>query len=139
MAADASQRVQKAMENAFDEIDKAKVRRVQRDMHLCAAKCCDDSTKSAEQVHNCIENCQDSFTSIRGIIAKEFSHFQRKLELCAKKCESDMRDTIPVKATQADVDKYSKQFDSCIVKCADENIDGIPTMLRRLKELLTSF
>lgn len=29
MAADASQRVQKAMENAFDEIDKTKVRRVQ--------------------------------------------------------------------------------------------------------------
>lgn len=44
-----------------------------------------------------------------------------------------------MKASQADAEKYNKQFDSCIIKCADANIDGIPAMLKRIKELLSSY
>ena len=32
----------------------------EKDMHLCAAACCDTQKASIEDVHRCVERCQDS-------------------------------------------------------------------------------
>lgn len=51
-------------------------------------------------------------------------------------CQDEIREQMPATASETDADRYRGQFENCVVKCADTNIDSIPAMMRRIKELI---
>lgn len=61
MAEAAQSRVQSAMKDFINNIDRMKLRGLEREMHLCAANCCADQMASVEEVHRCAEQCQVNY------------------------------------------------------------------------------
>ena len=58
MAEKAQERVQTAIKDFVNNVDKAHLRPMERTMHLCAADCCGDPKASIDEVHRCVERCQ---------------------------------------------------------------------------------
>lgn len=52
-------------------------------------------------------------------------------------CQDEIRDKISPTSTEAEVGNYKKDFEHCVMKCADTHIELIPSMLKRMKEFLT--
>lgn len=51
-------------------------------------------------------------------------------------CQDDVRDRITPTSTETDVGMFKKDFEQCVVKCADTHIDLVPSMLKRIKAVL---
>lgn len=51
-------------------------------------------------------------------------------------CQDEIRDRITPTSTEVEVGTFKKDFEQCVVKCADSHIDLIPSMLKRIKTVL---
>lgn len=51
-------------------------------------------------------------------------------------CQDNIRDKITPSTTEEQIGAFKKDFEQCVVKCADTHIDLIPSMLKRIKEVL---
>ena len=51
-------------------------------------------------------------------------------------CQDQVKDRLPVNATEEDIIKFQPQMETCVIKCADEHIALIPSMMKRMKEVL---
>ncbi|XP_025270769.1 protein FAM136A-like isoform X2 [Camponotus floridanus] len=69
-------RVEDNMTKIVEEIDKTYLRKMQRDMHKCAAQCCENETYSIQKVHNCVENCSSSLNKAQQYVQGEFERVQ---------------------------------------------------------------
>lgn len=58
----------------------------QKDMHLCAAKCCDDKSASIDTVQSCIERCSQPVNRAQRYIHSEMEGFQGRLQRCVMVC-----------------------------------------------------
>lgn len=54
----------------------------QGDMHLCAAKCCDDKNASMDNVQGCIERCSAPVNRAQQYLQKELGEYQGRLQRC---------------------------------------------------------
>lgn len=54
----------------------------QMDMHLCAAKCCDDRSSSIETVQRCVQNCSTGVTKAERYVHHQMQDFQNRLQRC---------------------------------------------------------
>lgn len=54
----------------------------QADMHLCAAKCCDDKNGSIDSVQGCIERCSSPLNRAQQYVQKELGDYQGRLQRC---------------------------------------------------------
>lgn len=43
---------------------------------------------------------------------------------------------MPAEPTDAEIDKYTGQFERCAVKCIDKHVDLIPNLLKSIKTVL---
>lgn len=59
---------------------------LQADMHLCAAKCCDDKTGSIDSVQSCIERCSGPVNRAQQYVQKEMGDYQGRLQRCVMVC-----------------------------------------------------
>ncbi|XP_068622074.1 protein FAM136A isoform X2 [Battus philenor] len=64
-------RIEQEMTKMVNELDKSYLRKMQGDMHRCAAKCCDDTQTSLERVHGCIDNCTTALNNANNYVQKE--------------------------------------------------------------------
>jgi hypothetical protein len=71
---------QAAVKSFVNDVDKNHLRTLEKDMHLCAAKCCDTTTSSIEDVHRCVERCQDSTMRAQQFV-QAISHTLKQLKL----------------------------------------------------------
>lgn len=55
---------------------------VQGEMHLCAAKCCDDKNGSIDTVQGCIERCSAPVNRAQQYVQKELGEYQGRLQRC---------------------------------------------------------
>lgn len=53
-------------------------------------------------------------------------------------CQDTIRDRITPSSTEDQLGTFKKDFEQCVVKCADTHIDLIPSMLKRIKAVLAS-
>lgn len=58
----------------------------QQEMHLCAAKCCDDKNASIDTVQSCIERCSQPVNRAQRYIQSEMEGFQGRLQRCVMVC-----------------------------------------------------
>lgn len=54
----------------------------QKDMHLCSAKCCDDSSSSMDVVQGCIDRCSQPVNRAQQYVQKELGEYQGRLQRC---------------------------------------------------------
>lgn len=53
-------------------------------------------------------------------------------------CQDTIRDRITPSSTEDQLATFKKDFEQCVVKCADTHIDLVPAMLKRIKTVLSS-
>ncbi|GBP88470.1 Protein FAM136A [Eumeta japonica] len=131
-------RVEQEMTKLVNELDKSFLRKMQGDMHRCAAKCCDDMDTSLERVHNCIDNCTSTLNQANNYVQGEMSHFQNRLQRCVMDCNDVARDRLGPDPKQETVDKCMLDFEKCAIKCVDKHVGLIPSMMKTMKSVLAS-
>ncbi|KAJ9579627.1 hypothetical protein L9F63_004706 [Diploptera punctata] len=129
-------RVEEAMTKMVNDVDKLYLRKMQADMHRCAASCCENNDLSVERVHQCVENCSLHLNNAQKYVHGEFEHFQNRLQRCVMQCNDEIRDKMGPKPTDAEVNRYSLDFERCAVKCVDSHIALLPTIMKKMKEVL---
>ncbi|KAL1130698.1 hypothetical protein AAG570_011939 [Ranatra chinensis] len=105
-------------------------------MHRCAARCCDNSIDSMENVHNCVQNCSASLNEAQEYVQTELSSVQNRLQRCVLDCSDSIKDKMGPSPSESEVKRYNADFENCAVKCVDRHVELLPTMLARMKEVL---
>jgi hypothetical protein len=49
---------QDGLRNMLNEVDRVHLRALERDMHLCASRCCESQTATIDDVQDCVRECQ---------------------------------------------------------------------------------
>jgi len=138
MAEAAQGRVQSAIKNFINEIDRAKLRDYERRMHLCAADCCSDSSANVEDVHRCIEKCQAPTQRAQQYVQTELERFQETLSRCVLQCQDDVKDKVGPNTSEPEIRKYRGEFETCAIACCDKNIAKLPNLMEKLKAAFDS-
>lgn len=129
-------KLENALKDSLNEIDLQYTRKIQGDMHRCAAKCCDNSRDSIEKVYNCVQLCSTDFEKVQHFLQAEYNQFQGRLESCILQCRDDAADSLSSNPSASEIAKYKQNYEACIISCANKHIDMLPQFLKRVKEVL---
>ncbi|OXU18110.1 protein FAM136A [Nasonia vitripennis] len=138
MVEEQRRRVEDQMTKMVEEIDKTYLRKMQGDMHRCAAACCDNQTYSVQKVHSCVENCGAPLNKAQQYVQGEFERVQNRLQRCVMECNDKIKDHMGPNPTQSEVDKFSADFEKCATKCVDTYCDLLPALEKTMKKVLGS-
>ncbi|KAF2896379.1 hypothetical protein ILUMI_09794 [Ignelater luminosus] len=130
------QRIEQEMTKMIDELDRNYLRKMQADMHRCAARCCDNSDLSLERVQQCVDTCSTPLNKAQNYVQKEIEHLQNRLQRCVMQCNDDIKDKMGPTPSESDVDKYSLMFENCAISCVDKHVELIPSMMKAMKTVL---
>ncbi|XP_059613762.1 protein FAM136A [Phlebotomus argentipes] len=136
MIEEQKQRVEQEITKLVDDVDKSYLRKMQADMHLCAAKCCENTSSSIDVVQGCVQKCSVPVTKAERYIHKELNDFQGRLQRCVMQCNDDIKTQMPVEPTDDEIAKYTTKFERCAVQCVNKNLDLIPNLLKTMKSVL---
>ncbi|KAL5022608.1 hypothetical protein ScPMuIL_001763 [Solemya velum] len=133
---DAQARVQKAVTSMFQDLDKDVIRKMQADMYLCSAKCCENMSARVEDVQGCIDRCSEKLNKTQTFVQNELQMYQDRLQRCAMDCQDKARDGVGSNTTENEITKFRGEMEKCVVKCADTHINLLPAMYKRMKEIV---
>lgn len=85
------QRIEQEMTKMINDLDLQYLRKMQADMHRCAANCCVNRNVSLERVQKCVDNCSATINWAQTYVQKEFEIFQNRLQRCVMDCNDDVR------------------------------------------------
>ncbi|KAG8440888.1 hypothetical protein GDO86_006574 [Hymenochirus boettgeri] len=102
-------------------------------MFRCSAQCCENESASMQQVHNCIERCHTPLAQAQSLVTNELERFQDRLSRCTMNCNDKAKDSFDSGSKEAQVKAL---LDSCVSKCAEEHMNLIPSMTRKMKDAL---
>jgi len=134
MAEQAQERVQTGIKNFVNDVDKSHLRPMEKKMHLCAADCCSDPKASIDEVHRCVERCQDGVGRAQKYVQSELERFQETLHRCVLSCQDEVKDKVTPTTSDSDIAKYQKEFELCAIKCCDKNVDKLPGLTEKVKQ-----
>jgi len=95
-------------------------------MHLCAANCCSDQRGNIDSVQNCIEHCTTPLLNAQDCLQHELGQFQGHLQSCIMECNNSVQNR-----------GNTSHYEKCMVKCVDQHIAMIPTMMKAIQEVLS--
>ncbi|XP_034950349.1 protein FAM136A-like [Chelonus insularis] len=131
-------RVEDNMTRIVEEIDKSYLRKMQADMHRCAANCCENQSLSLQRVQQCIETCSISLNNAQQYVQSEFERSQNRLQRCIMECNDSIKDKMSHDPSQDEVNRLSEDFEKCATKCVDSYCDLLPTLEKSIKKTLSS-
>lgn len=131
------QRIEQEMTKMVDQIDKEYLRKMQANMHRCAAKCCDNTDISLERIQQCVESCSTPLNQSQNYVQKEIEHLQSRLQRCVMQCNDEAKDKMGPNPSEGEIDKYTLMFENCAVKCVDTHIGLIPSIMKAMKTVLS--
>ncbi|KAF7995841.1 hypothetical protein HCN44_006948 [Aphidius gifuensis] len=138
MVEEQRKRVEDAMSKIVEDIDKSHLRKIQGDMHRCAAKCCDNKSYNSQKVQSCVENCSGPLNRAQQYIQTEFERAQNRLQRCVMECNDSIRDKMGPNPSQDEVNSLSEDFEKCATKCVDTYVGLLPALQSAMKKALQS-
>lgn len=109
---------------------------LQAEMHLCAAKCCEDKHGSIDSVQGCIERCSAPVNRAQQYVQKELGEYQGRLQRCVMQCNDEIKLEMPANPNEEEISKYTSKFERCAVQCVDKNIEILPKLFKTIKSVL---
>ncbi|XP_057675809.1 protein FAM136A [Corythoichthys intestinalis] len=128
-------RVQAVVEEMVQSLERDHIRKMQARMFKCSAECCDRSTDSMVQVHQCIDRCHAPLAKAQGLVTSELEKFQDRLARCTMHCNDKAKDLFDSGAKEPAVRSLMER---CVGSCVDDHLNLIPSMTRRIQENLDS-
>ncbi|XP_076160755.1 protein FAM136A-like [Ptiloglossa arizonensis] len=138
MIEEQKKRVEKNWNEMMENIYKSHIRKMQGDMHKCAADCCDNEIYSKQKVHNCIENCNSSLIKAEIYINEQFQRAADRLKRCIMDCNDKILDKMGPKPSQSKIDRNKEEFKTCATECVNSYCDMLPTLEKAVKEVLSN-
>ncbi|KAJ8339080.1 hypothetical protein SKAU_G00358660 [Synaphobranchus kaupii] len=126
-------RVQNAVEEMVQGLERDHIRKMQGRMFKCSAECCDQSSDSMSQVHQCIERCHAPLAQAQSLVTTELERFQNRLARCTMHCNDKAKDLFDSGAKESAVRAL---MEKCVGSCVDEHVSLLPSMTRKLKDSL---
>lgn len=80
---------------------------LQHEMHLCAAKCCENSDASLDRVQHCVENCSVPLHNAQNYVQGELESLQKRLQRCVMDCNDMIKDKMGPNPSEAEVSSCS--------------------------------
>uniref|UniRef100_A0A669Q4B9 Protein FAM136A n=2 Tax=Galliformes TaxID=8976 RepID=A0A669Q4B9_PHACC len=130
MAEAAQGRVQEAVENVVQELERDSIRGMQATMFHCSARCCEDRAASMQQVQRCIERCHAPLAQAQAIVTGELERFQDRLSRCTLHCSDRAKDALEAGGGET---RARSQLDACVAACGDEHLRLVPGMAKRMR------
>ncbi|XP_055627700.1 protein FAM136A [Toxorhynchites rutilus septentrionalis] len=130
------QRIELELSRRVDEIDRTILRKMQAEMHECAAKCCRDTGASMDSVHRCVENCSVPVQRAQQHVETELGNFNNRLQRCVMDCNDSIKDKMGPNPTDDDISKYTGMFERCAIKCVDKHVDLLPGLFKSMHQVL---
>ncbi|KAL7725706.1 hypothetical protein ACLKA6_010322 [Drosophila palustris] len=118
------ERIDNALINAVDDLDREHLRKLQLTMHGCAKRCCADMDASADAVQRCVDRCQLPLTRARCYVQQELAEFESQLESCMRQCEMP-----------ANEDSGGRS-ERCSLDCVDKYVALLPGLLSAMRVAL---
>ncbi|KAM3874555.1 protein FAM136A [Diretmus argenteus] len=128
-------RVQTVVEEMVQSLERDHIRKMQGRMFRCSAECCERSTDSMAEVHQCIERCHAPLATAQALVTTDLEKFQDRLTRCTMHCNDKAKDLFDSGAKEPAVRAL---MDRCVGSCVDDHVNLIPSMTRRLKDNLDS-
>ncbi|VDP15851.1 unnamed protein product [Soboliphyme baturini] len=110
----------------------------EREMHVCAAHCCEDKQLSMESVDRCVKNCSKRGQAAQEYIQEEMKNFQERINRCALDCRDQVRDMMETSKSEHVSADLQQKADNCLMKCVDDHIRLIPGLKKRVTDFLIS-
>ncbi|KAJ8260884.1 hypothetical protein COCON_G00166070 [Conger conger] len=126
-------RVQNAVEEMVQDLERNHIRKMQGRMFQCSAECCERPTDSMSQVHQCIERCHAPLAQAQSLVTTELERFQDRLTRCTMHCNDKAKDLFDSGAKEAAVRSL---MEKCVGGCVDEHVNLLPSVTRKLKDSL---
>ncbi|KAM8973721.1 protein FAM136A [Pelodytes ibericus] len=133
MAEEKQAQLQNAVDSMIKNLERENIRKMQAKMFRCSTQCCEDNGASMEHVHQCIERCHTPLAQAQSLVTSELERFQDRLARCTMHCSDKAKDSFDSGSKEAQV---KSQLESCVVKCAEDHMNLIPSMTRKLKDAL---
>lgn len=105
-------------------------------MHLCAAKCCENTSSSMDTVQNCVERCSLPLNRAQNYVQNELQYFQKRLQRCVMDCNDSVRDRMPASPSNDEITKFTNEFEHCAKQCVDKHVGLLPNLLKTIKNAL---
>lgn len=65
-----------------------------------------------------------------------YIHEQDRLQRCAMSCQDKLRDDMPAKPSDQDVQRGRAYLEKCVIECADSHITLIPGLTKKMLDTL---
>ncbi len=91
MAEEAQAKVQTSVKNFVNEVDRNHLRKMEKEMHECAARCCSNNVASMNEVQACVEKCSEGPRRAQQMVQAELQRFQQALDRCVAGCQDKVR------------------------------------------------
>jgi len=130
--------VQSSIKTFVNEVDKEHLRPMERTMHLCAADCASNKTANIDEVHRCIERCQEGTVRAQKFVQQELERFQETLSRCVLQCQDEVKDKVSPTTPDSELAKYRQEFEVCAIACCDKNVAKLPNLTKKVVETLRS-
>ncbi|KAM3926080.1 protein FAM136A [Leptodactylus fuscus] len=133
MAEEYQNRLQNAVDTMVKSLERENIRKMQKKMFGCSAECCDNDKASMQQVHNCIERCHAPLAQAQSLVTSELERFQDRLGRCTMHCNDVAKDSLDSGSKES---AARAQLENCVMKCAEDHMNLIPSMTKKLKDAL---
>ncbi|XP_040156048.1 protein FAM136A [Anopheles arabiensis] len=132
------QRIEMEITKQLDDLDRNVLRKMQADMHDCAARCCKDSVSSMDTVQQCVERCSVPAQRAQQHVETEINSFNSRLQRCVMDCNDTIKDKMGPNPSEGDIAKYTAEFERCAIKCVDKHVAILPNMFASMRKVLQS-
>ena len=93
---------------------------------------------SINEVIACKERCEAPLMRAQKYVQSELERYQESLQRCVLSCQDDIKDKVTPNTSEADIEKYRREFDACGIKCCDTSVGKLPSLSKRVMEALQS-
>ncbi|XP_026818414.1 protein FAM136A-like [Rhopalosiphum maidis] len=133
-------RMQSAVYDVLNDIDRKCLRTLQIQMHQCAIECCKDPSKNIESLEVCNENCSKEVAAARNYVQNEFSKWQNRIQRCVQDCSDTIMDKMPSDRNRSEneMNKYIKEAEGCTSQCFTKYIKILPQLTNKIVDNLSN-
>ena len=126
-------RLQDAVNIMMDDIDKKRIRIMQKNIYVKMAACCD--IENPNNRDECLQRTSLPMQRAQQLIQNEMNQFQNRLQRCSLACEDEVKDRFDL-SNEKDMDKIQKYHLGCATQCVDKQLALLKGIQNKLEKEL---
>ena len=130
------QQLQQLVSSSMDQLEKMKIRPIQKAGYECCARCFDDAEISQEGLQHCQKGCMRPLESINQIVNQEVNQFQNGLNSCVQYCQTNVQS---MATGSSDNSALQREFEECGKKCFQDYIGRTGPLVSRIESSIDRF